>query len=491
MPEIKSEKDRVVTVRDALARQKTTIVQAIPKFLSAERFMTLAFTAIQRNPKLLDAWMPSLLGAVVKAAQLGLEIDDVLGHAHLVPFKNSRENRTDVVLIPGYRGLMDLARRGRTVSTIDAHTVYTVDDFDYAYGSKPFIHHKPKWGKRHALPDGKTDIEAIKGFYAIARLRDGACQFWVLSLEETLEIRDRFSRGFQQDPQSPWVYHFDQMGEKSALRRLCAKRLPASPELLEAANLDDRAEAGVPVVLTQDDMGVWGQPEEGNGGGTTTTTPQPAPTSRFLGAMTEKLQQEEKTGNGRQSHGAPPATGASGPESAGSGGSGQASETPATTPTTGVAGAGSSPAPGAPAAGASSSGMIQCNVPTCMRFVADLEEHHLKEHPKRAEGGARAQGGTKAPRHSKPPAQPFTPPPMGGGPLLPGEPTDAEAATRLTAEYEAAIETIKTTEDMVAISRLRAEWSSVTGLLNRLDHVRRMQLASALMDRMSKLAAVR
>ena len=43
----------------------------------------------------------------------------------------------------------------------------------------------------------------------------------------------------------PWVTHYEEMGKKTVLRRLC-KLLPASVELQRAVEVDELADSGIP-----------------------------------------------------------------------------------------------------------------------------------------------------------------------------------------------------------------------------------------------------
>ena len=59
----------------------------------------------------------SLMSAIVKASQLGLEVGSAMGHAYLVPYK------TEATLIIGYRGMLALARRSGEIQSITARVV--------------------------------------------------------------------------------------------------------------------------------------------------------------------------------------------------------------------------------------------------------------------------------------------------------------------------------------------------------------------------------
>lgn len=208
-----------------LTKMKPQLAIALPRHLSPERMLRIATTSIRRTPKLLACNQQSLLGAIMQAAQLGLECDGVLGHAYLVPFKD------EVQLIVGYKGLIDLARRSGQLSTIYARAVHAKDQFEYAYGLTERLEH---------IPTREADPGDIVAVYAVARLKDGGTQFEVMTAAEVAKIRER-SRA---KDDGPWVTDPEEMAKKTALRRLC-KMLPASVELARAVALDERADIGL------------------------------------------------------------------------------------------------------------------------------------------------------------------------------------------------------------------------------------------------------
>ena len=86
MSTLPSLKDRVVTVRDLFLKNQDAIKSALPKHMTVDRMIRVAFTCINTTPKLLDCSPRSLLAAVLQCAQLGLEPGNTLGHVYLVPF---------------------------------------------------------------------------------------------------------------------------------------------------------------------------------------------------------------------------------------------------------------------------------------------------------------------------------------------------------------------------------------------------------------------
>ena len=213
------------TIRTMLEKSKQQISLALPRHLSADRMLRIAMTSVRRTPKLLGCTPQSLLGAIMQASQLGLEPDGVLGMAYLVPYKDECQ------LIPGYKGLLDLARRSGQISTIYARVVYSTDLFEYSFGLDETLRH---------VPGTSDEVGEVVAAYAVAKMKDGAQQFEVMTRRELDAIRKRS----QAANDGPWVTDFSEMCKKTVLRRLC-KMLPASVELARAVALDERAEVGL------------------------------------------------------------------------------------------------------------------------------------------------------------------------------------------------------------------------------------------------------
>ncbi|SFY20488.1 recombination protein RecT [Paracoccus pantotrophus] len=228
---------QVQNVRELLvndqAKQQLAAVAA--GHMRPERMLRLMANAIRTTPQLGECEPLSLLGAMMTCASLGIEANTPLGHAYLIPFKNSRKGTTEVQLILGYKGMIDLARRSGHIVNIHGDVVYEGDEFSFEYGSDQHLRHRPK-GKR------KNPIYA----YCHAKLTDGEA-FVVLPWDEVMAIRDS-SQGYQTAKRfgkkdSPWIAHVHEMAAKTAVRALF-KYLPISIEmdggkLGDALNVDD------------------------------------------------------------------------------------------------------------------------------------------------------------------------------------------------------------------------------------------------------------
>ena len=222
--------EQLVAVRGLLDKITPQIAAALPKHMTPERMARIAFSAMQRQPLLLECTPQSLALCVITASELGLE-PNMIGHAYLVPYRNNKTGKTDAQLILGYKGLIDLARRSGALSTISVACVHERDKFEYELGLEPRLKHRP-------YMDGERGNVTL--VYAVARLKDGGYQFEVMSRAEIEQVRKKSKAGSS----GPWVEHWDEMAKKTVLRRLC-KLLPSSIELARAVAMDEATDAGV------------------------------------------------------------------------------------------------------------------------------------------------------------------------------------------------------------------------------------------------------
>lgn len=231
---------------------KAQMALALPKHMTADRLARIALTEIRKNPKLAQCDQHSFLGAIMQLASLGLEPGGALGHAYLIPFDKSVKDgnqwvkRTEVQVVIGYRGMIDLARRSGQIVSISSRVVHANDKFSYTYGLDETLEHEPY--------EGGGDPGEVTHAYAVAKLVGGGVQFEVMPVAQILRVRDA-SQGYKAAVasaekykkdvvDSPWTNHFEEMCRKTPTRNLF-KWLPVSIEMQRAVGLDEQADAGL------------------------------------------------------------------------------------------------------------------------------------------------------------------------------------------------------------------------------------------------------
>jgi len=248
-PTAKTPEQTLVTFMNQPA-MKNQLAAALPRHMTADRMIRIVTTEIRKNPTLAKCDTQSFVGAVVQCSQLGLEPGGALGHAYLLPFEKRKKDssgnwfteRTDIQLIIGYRGMIDLARRSGQIISLSARAVREGDEFSYEYGLEEILHHKP----------GDDDASPITHVYSVAKLKDGGVQFEVMSARQVNQIASQ-SKSVKKNKDgsidwgstnSPWATHWEEMAKKTVIRRLF-KYLPVSIEMQTAVVLDEKAEANI------------------------------------------------------------------------------------------------------------------------------------------------------------------------------------------------------------------------------------------------------
>jgi len=202
----------------------------LPSSIDPDRFKAFALSLL-RDKKLSNCSEKSKLTALADCAKLGLYPDRNLGHAWLVPFK------TEVTLIVGYQGYIELARRSGVITTVETEIVFERDEFDvWTDAAGRHLKHRP--GPTQFATDAERGIPV--GVYCVAVTRTG-CQIETMSWREVLNTRSRSPSWRSKPSQSPWTTDLAMMARKSVVRR-ARKYWPQSPELAALGDWDDRAE---------------------------------------------------------------------------------------------------------------------------------------------------------------------------------------------------------------------------------------------------------
>lgn len=207
------------TLMDFVVAFKDEIAQALPRQISADRMVRIVITALRRDANLRNCTKESFLGALMTAAQLGLEVNTPAGEAYLIAYKQ------ECTLVLGYQGIVKLFWQHPQAKHIDAQAVYDGDDFDYAYGLDPFLKHKP-------APDGRRG-DRVTHYYAVATLQGGGSAFVVLSPDQVKALRQG-KVGPKGDIADPMLW----MERKTALKQML-KLLPKTVELQAALVADE------------------------------------------------------------------------------------------------------------------------------------------------------------------------------------------------------------------------------------------------------------
>ncbi|MBO5701344.1 MAG: recombinase RecT [Clostridia bacterium] len=213
------------TMQQYIKSMEGEIKKALPSVITPERFTRMVLSALSVTPQLASCTPKSFLGAMMNAAQLGLEPNTPLGQAYLIPYKNKGVDEVQFQI--GYKGLIDLAWRSGEISDIQAHVVYEKDLFECEYGLEPKLRHKPADSERGA---------PVK-VYAIFKTKSGGFGFEVMSMDDVRNHAAKYSKAYGSS-YSPWKTNFEEMAKKTVLKRVL-KYAPLKSDFVRAVVQDE------------------------------------------------------------------------------------------------------------------------------------------------------------------------------------------------------------------------------------------------------------
>lgn len=201
-----------------IASRKSAFAMVATSALHADRIVKLAQAAITRTPKLAECTPGSVVVALMRCAELGLEPDSALPARRmwLVPRYNRKINGQECTYQIDYRAMIQIARDTGLVSSVVAEVVHKNDKFELSYSSDGtgIAHFKFE-------PNTFGDRGDVVGYFAAARLTTGEVQVATLTKAKALEVMERHGPKDQsQKTVGPWTTDFDAMACKTALRRL-------------------------------------------------------------------------------------------------------------------------------------------------------------------------------------------------------------------------------------------------------------------------------
>lgn len=237
------------SIKDWIKVMEPEIKKALPSVITPERFTRMAMTAVSSNAKLAECTPQSFCGAMMQAAQLGLEPNTPLGQAYMIPFRNKGVMECQFQI--GYKGLIDLAHRSGEFKNIEAHEVYENDEFDYEYGLEPKLHHKPAF----------KDRGRVICYYAVYTLVNGGFGFEVMSIEDVQKHAAKFSQAYKSGYGSPWKDNFDEMAKKTLIKKVL-KYAPIKTEFVKQVQQDETIKVDLSANMEDEqDTTVWAEYE--------------------------------------------------------------------------------------------------------------------------------------------------------------------------------------------------------------------------------------
>lgn len=228
------------TVRSLIQAQAPAIEKQLAGAINSGAFIRAALSVVMSNRDLQEAEPTTLLGAIMLAAQLRLEIGGGLGQFYLTP----RRDHGQKVCVPiiGYQGYIELAYRSGRVDKVESLVVRQGDQFTYGANSERgrFFDWQPAAGGESREP---------LGVVAMAKIRGAEVNLWEFLTAE--EVEARRPSNWQR---TPWATNPTPMWRKTGVRGL-APYLPKSTDLGRALEADEQrvTHVGGDLVVTRAD----------------------------------------------------------------------------------------------------------------------------------------------------------------------------------------------------------------------------------------------
>lgn len=199
----------------------------------ASTFATSVLQIVKSNSLLAEAEPNSVIGAAMTAATINLPLNNNIGFAYIIPFREKQKDGTYLVKAQfqiGYKGFIQLSQRSGQFKTINVSEVVEgeIASQDRLSGEIEF-----NW-----IQDDKERLKRkTVGYVAYFRLLNGFDKSMYMSLEELNAHGKKFSQTFKKNF-GLWKDDFDSMAKKTVLKLLLSKYAPLSIDMRTAVQTD-------------------------------------------------------------------------------------------------------------------------------------------------------------------------------------------------------------------------------------------------------------
>lgn len=192
---------------------------------NAPAFATSVLQIVNSNSMLVNADPQTIFSAACMAATLNLPINNNLGFAYIVPFKNNKTGTIEAQFQLGYKGYIQLAQRSGQFSRIAATPVYQ----GQIVSENPLLGYEFDWSVK---PSGDP-----VGYVAFFKLINGFTAELYMSKEEVMKHANKYSQTAKKG-YGVWKDQFEAMALKTVLKLLLSKQAPLSIEMQKAQMAD-------------------------------------------------------------------------------------------------------------------------------------------------------------------------------------------------------------------------------------------------------------
>lgn len=195
-------------------------------------------TALVANNAQLQECQPlTVMFAALKATALNLPLENSLGMAYCIPYKNNKDNTTVAQFQLGYKGFKQLALRSGQFAVIPNATDIKEGELksrNRLTGECVF---------EFIEDDAKRAKAKTIGYASYFKLLNGAESTFFMSIEEMEAHALRYSQTYRSKTDyikksSKWTTDFDDMAKKTVIKLNLSRNAPLSVEMQDAIKAD-------------------------------------------------------------------------------------------------------------------------------------------------------------------------------------------------------------------------------------------------------------
>lgn len=192
----------------------------------AQTFTTSLISLASGNDSIKACNPNTVFLAALTAASLDLPVNQNLGYAYIIPYKDKVKGMQAQFQI-GYKGLLQLALRSGQFKTINTTDIREgeLQSFNRLTGDIELID----------IPD--RTAKHIVGYLAYFKLLNGFEKTLYMSIEEIRTHANKYSKSYKND-YGVWVDQFDAMAKKTVVKLLIARYAPMTIEMNRATIAD-------------------------------------------------------------------------------------------------------------------------------------------------------------------------------------------------------------------------------------------------------------
>ena len=191
----------------------------------AGAFITSVLQVVASNNLLKEADPNSVYNCAAVAATLDLPLNQSLGFAYIIPFRDNKRGIVVAQFQIGYKGLIQLAQRSGQYETISAAPIY----------EGQLIEENPLTG--FVFDFTKPSTGKVIGYASYIKLLNGFQKTWYMSVDKLTAHGKKYSKSFNQSS-SLWQTDPEIMYMKTVLKLLISKFGPMSVDMQTAMRVD-------------------------------------------------------------------------------------------------------------------------------------------------------------------------------------------------------------------------------------------------------------